>query len=66
LSGTGGGGEGVMKGVKAVMEDGRYRRRIWDEGRDCKICLVDTGGPCADKLTFGKGSDIDASLDVLR
>lgn len=46
-----------MNGVKPMIEAGRCRRRICDDGRDWMIRIVDIGGTGSEDVE----ADVDAS-----
>jgi len=64
LEDTAGGADVVMKGVKVVIDVGRCRNKIWAEGRPCSTFEAVTGEAVDEKLSFGKGDEIDASLEA--
>jgi hypothetical protein len=49
-----------MNGVKPVILVGRCRSRICADGRFCRTCPDEIGGPVAENAIFGTAIDIDA------
>jgi len=59
-----GGAEIVMNGVNVVIDAGRCRNKIWADGRPCKTFEAVTGEAVDERLSFGKGDEIDANLEA--